>query len=525
MRISRGTPSTRGVLAALAVTLSLGTAAAQAETLVVDTNFQLKTADPARQFEPTANLFMHAIYQNLVTFDGGDLTKVVPSIASLPVISDDSKTFTFTVNPDATFADGTPVTVEDVVFSLQRVANVKGTPSFLMAGVSVAAGEEEGTVVLTTEESDPGLPYKLTNPALAILNADLLMENGGSASEDASTEDTADAFLATTSAGSGPYVLDKYDMASEIVLKRNDEYWGETPDFDTIVIRNVDTSAQQMNISRGASQIALDVPPDMVSSLGDNVNVEQTAGADVGFLFTNSNPEISEITANPDFKEAVRYAIDYDGILNLVGAGAQRPGSVVPSMFAGALPASEGPSQDVEKAKEALERSGIENPVVELGYASDLTKNGVSFSDIAAKLQQDLLAVGIETELKPEPISAILDVYRAGTMQMSIQWWGPDFPDPSNYLLFNPGALVGLRAGWAEGAAPDVIEAADAAAAAIDPDERAPLYETWQKAMNAEGPFIGLFQPAVTVATSNTIEPLPYNPMWTVDLGAAELAE
>lgn len=518
-------PAAKGVLSALTMALCLGTAAAHAETLVVDTNFQLKTADPAREFEPTANLFMHAVYENLVTFAGGDLTQLVPSIAGLPEVSEDSKTFTFTLNPGATFADGSPVTVDDVVFSLNRVANVKGTPSFLMSGVSVAAGEAEGTVVITTEQPDPGLPFKLTNPALSIVNSDLLMENGGAADTEASTTDTADQFLAETSAGSGPYVLESYDMASEIVLTRNENYWGEPAAFDTIVIRNVDSSAQQMNVSRGASQIALDVPPDMVAGMGDGVSIEQTAGSDVGFLFVNANPEISETTANPDFLKAVKYALDYDGILNLVGAGAMRPGSIVPSMFGGSLPTEDGPMQDIDKAKEALAASGIDNPTVVLGYMSDLTKNGVSFADIAAKIQQDLKAVGITVELAPEPISSNLDNYRAGTLEMSVQWWGPDFPDPSNYLLFNPGQVVGLRAGWQEGAAPDVTAKGEAAGAAIDQAERVPLYEEWQKAMNAEGPFVGLFQPAVTVVTSNTIEPMPYNAMWTVDIAAATPAE
>ena len=69
--------------------------------MVVDTGFQLKTADPAREFEPTANLFLHAIYQNLVTFSGGDLTTLVPSLSSLPAVSANSKTFTFELDPKA----------------------------------------------------------------------------------------------------------------------------------------------------------------------------------------------------------------------------------------------------------------------------------------------------------------------------------------------------------------------------------------------------------------------------------------
>ena len=132
--------------------------------------------------------------------------------------------------------------------------------------------------------------------------------------------------------------------------------------------------------------------------------------------------------------------------------------------------------------------------------------------------------MGIAVNLKPQPIASNLDRYRSGKLPLSVQWWGPDFPDPSDYLLFNPGQLVGLRAGWKAGAAPQVVDLANKAVAASDPKERAALYGDWQKAMNAEGPFIPLFQPAVTVVSSKTLEAVPYNAMWTIDLGAVKPA-
>ena len=504
----------------LAASLSAAPAWAQgAGTLVVDTTFQLKTADPAREFEPTANLVLHPVYETLITFAGSDLTKLMPALASAPVISSDAKTFTFDLNPQAKFSDGSPVTVEDVIFSLNRVKNVKGSPGFLMDGVTVAKGGKDGEVVLTTAEPDPGLPYKLANPALGIVNSKVVLANKGSADAGADKTDKADAFLAGTSAGSGPYRLTKFDMASEVVLTRNDAYWGPKPSFEQIVVRNVDSSAQQMNVSRGDSGIALDLRPDQISGMKD-VNTLAVAGADVAFLFDNSNSAISKVSSNRDFQEAVRLGIDYDGLLNVIGDGAARPGSVIPTMFAGSLPTADAPKRDVDGAKKALQRSGLGTPKVALTYASDLTKDGVSFADVAAKIQADLKEVGIDVELKPAPIATVLDSYRAGTLEMSVQWWGPDFPDPSNYLLFGPGEKVGLRAGWKEGAAPDVKAIATKAAVEIDQATRTRLYVDWQKAVNAEGPFISLFQPAVAMASAKMLEPLQYNAMWTIDLGA-----
>lgn len=525
MMIARRVSGVLALTMAAAMASAAGAWAQDAGTLVVDTTFQLKTADPAREFEPTANLVLHPVYETLVTFTGSDLTTLVPSLSAVPVVSPDAKTFTFALTPGAKFSDGSPVTVDDVIFTLNRVKNVKGSPSFLMDGITVSKGATDGEVVMTTEQPDPGLPYKLANPALGIVNSKLVMANKGSADAGADTADTADTFLATTSAGSGPYTLTKFDMASEVVLTRNDAYWGPKPQYDQIVVRNVDSSAQQMNVARGASQIALDLRPDQLDSIKDTANTLSVAGADVAFLFNNSNPAISKTSSNPDFQEAVRLGIDYDGILDIVGEGAARPGSVIPTMFAGSLPTSDAPTRDVEGAKKALAKSGIASPKVELTYASDLTKNGVSFSDIAAKIQADLKEIGIEVELKPGPISTVLDSYRAGTLEMSVQWWGPDFPDPSDYLLFGPGDKVGLRAGWLEGAAPEVKAIGDKAAVEIDQAARTKLYVDWQKAVNAQGPFISLFQPASAMASSKALEPLAYNAMWTIDLGAVKPAQ
>lgn len=101
---------------------------------------------------------------------------------------------------------------------------------------------------------------------------------------------------------------------------------------------------------------------------------------------------------------------------------------------------------------------------------------------------------------------------------MGIAWWGPDFPDPSNYLLFEPGKMVGLRAGWDEGSAAGLTEIGAMAATATDQDKRAALYEDWQIKMNEESPFIGLFQPVTSLVSAPGLTPLAYNPMWTVDL-------
>lgn len=495
------------------------------ETLIVDTVFQLKTADPARAFEPTASTVMHPVYQTLVTFTEGDATQLRPGLAELPVPSEDVTSFTFTLRDGATFSDGSAVTRDDVLFSLNRALNVRGSASFIIRGLTFEAGDAENEIVVTSPIPDPGLPARLSYPAFAILNADVVRENGGTDAEDAAQTDTADAYLATMSAGSGPYIIEKWDIASEVILAKNENYWGEEPYYDRIVIRNVANNAQQMNIGRGVSQIAIDLRPDQVGMLGDGVNVISQPGSDMAFIFLNQNPEVSEITSNPDFIEAVRYAIDYEAIVDFVGNGAGRPGGIIPSILLGTLEGEKAPVRDLDRARAALERSGVENAVLEFNYAGDIAKHGISFGDIGALAQAQLAEIGITLNLVPMPSSVNLDNYRAGTIVTGVAWWGPAFPDPSYYLAFNPGQLVGLRAGWAEGASPAVSALAADAARAVATEERDAIYKAWQEELNASGPFIPLFQPPTTLVSSKTVTGVNYHPTWTVDLAEVRPAD
>ncbi len=488
------------------------------ETLIVDTVFQLKTADPARSFEPTASLWLHAVYENLLTFADGDTTQVKPGLAELPVISEDAKTFTFTLREGATFSDGSPVTVDDVLFSLNRAMNVKGNAAYILAGLTFAAGSEPNTVVVTTTNPDPALPARLTYPSFAIVNADVAKENGGSDTAEAAQTDTADAFMATTSLGSGPYILSKFDMASEVVLTKNENYWGDEPAFDQIVLRNTANAAQQMNIMRNVSQIAIDLRPDQVGALGDSANVISQPGSDMGWLFLNANPEISEVSSNPKIIEAVRYGVDFEGIRAIAGESAGRPGGIIPSIILGTLPSEEAPVRDIERAKAAVAASGIENPTLDMSYASDIAKHGISFGDIGAKVQADLAEVGITVNLIPQPVATNLDAYRGGKLEFSVQWWGAAFPDPVGYIPFTPGLLVGTRVGWPAGSDAKIEEISSRAAVITDPAEREAVYQEFQRALNESSPFIPLFQPPTTLVSSKNVANVTYNPTWTVDL-------
>ncbi|WP_433425186.1 ABC transporter substrate-binding protein [Microtetraspora malaysiensis] len=509
---------------ALAACSSGGSSATQGQssagkTLVIDTSFDLKTADPGRTYEPTGLVMDKATYDTLLTFEGADVTKPVPSLAESYEMSSDGKELTLKLRKDATFADGSPVTADDVLFSLTRVRDMKGTPSFLLDGVEVAK-TDESTITLTSKAPNPALPYILPNPALGILNSKVAKENGATTGPD----DKAEQYLNSASAGSGPYTIESFNVSSQVVLKKNDKYWGaKKPFYDKVVLRNVESATQKLNVQRGDSQVALNLSGDQVAGMGGGLQVQRTTSAYVFFLLANQDSGVSKVTSNPKFVEALRKGVDYTGLLELAGEGSTQAAGIIPSMFLGALPADQATKRDVEGAKAALKESGVANPTVKLEYPSELTVNGLSFQPLAERIQANLKEVGITVEIAPAPVTTALDNYRNGKEELGLWYWGPDFPDPSNYLSFLPGKLVGLRAGWKADSDKELEAAGEKAAAAVTDDDRKQAYTDVQTKLNASGPFIPLIQPGQNIVTAGSVTGLQYHPVWTInvaDLGA-----
>jgi len=508
------------VVAALAVVAACGGGTTPTNhVLVVDKSFDMKTADPQREFEVSGGIVAKALYSTLLTFKGADSATPVPSVASSYSASSDAKTYTFKLRNDIKFSDGTALTSADVVFSFNRLINIKGNPSFLLDGVTVSA-PDSSTVVLKSATANPAIPFIIPNPALGIVNSKVVKAHGGTDQPGADKADQAESFLNTTSAGSGPYTLKSFSTTSEVDLTANSAYWGPKPFYNTVVVRNIQAPTQLIDIQKGSNEVALDLSPDEASTLtgSGSLKVNAIPGPNVFFLLANNNPTISSITPNKHFQNAIRYGLDYASFVQLAGAGAIQTPGVVPSMFLGALPQSAAAKRDLTKAKAELAASGIANPTVNLGFPSDFTLNGLSFSTLAQKVQANLQDVGIKVNLTGSPISVSLADYRAGKEQLGLWLWGPDYPDPNDYLVFLPGQLVGLRAGWAAGADPSLEALGTQAGATTDNKARGQLFQQIQNQLNTDGPFFPLIQPGQVVVATKGVKGADYNPTWTIDV-------
>lgn len=489
-------------------------------TLVIDTSFVVQTIDPQRMFEPTSQIAVKAMYDTLLTFKGG-ATKPLPWLATSWKVSKDAKTFTFKLRRNVRFSDGTPLTSADVVFSYRRVINLKASPSFLLSGVTVSAPDTY-TVVLKSKTPNPALLRIVPNPSLGIVNSKFVKANGGTDAVGADKKDKAESALLGRSAGSGPYVLKSYSNKTQIVLEANPSFWGPKPSFQTVVIRNMPAATQLLNVQRGQNEIALDLSAQQATTLRgkSGVRVVTNASPNLFNIDINADPKISEVAANKHIQTAIRYALDYPSFVKLSGPGAVQAPGMIPTTFMGHLPPAERIKRNLAKARAEVAKSGIDNPKITMTYPSELTINGISFATLAQKTKQNLADVGIEVTLVGKPVNAFLQSYKEGKHEMSQSYWGPDYPDPNDYLVFTPGGLAANRVNWSAAKDPALAKLATKAQRTVSDAQRAALFRQIGRIMNQRAPFYPLFQPAQAIVSSSNLTNATLGVIWPLDVRA-----
>jgi len=495
-------------------------------TLVMAPSFVIRSLDPGHVLEPAAEMVAHAAYDSLVTFDGEDLQTPKPSLAVSWKASGDGKTYTFSLRPNVKFASGNPMISADVKWSFDRVINLKSNPTFFLDGVEEVLAPTPQTVVLRMKAPQPSIVPILSSPSLGILDSKLVAEHGGDAGPEAKTRDQAEAYLNGHSAGTGAFSIESYTPNQEVVLVRNPGHWRGPAAMDRIVVRNIpEASTQALQLGRGDLDIATGLGRDNAQTLRriPSITVQSSRVATSFVFMVNKDPQLSGQLSHPKVIEAIRYALDYDGILTIAGPGAVRMAGVIPTTLPGALDSKEAIRTDRDKARALLREAGLGAIKGTMMYSSDATAYGIQYAVLAQKIQADLAAVGIALDLNGLPGILSLQNYREGKTPAFFSGDAAGYPDASTFLAYLPGRLVGKRMRWPANASPEAQELArwgDEAEAEGDPQKRVALLQKVQRRLLEIGPYAPLFQPALSWAHRADLRGVTFHSVWGVDFYA-----
>jgi len=468
--------------------------------IIVQQPGSLRTVDPGRASEVDAAAISRALYDSLLSLNGAD---PAPGYATNWTVSPDGLTYTFDLRPDWKFSDGTPVTTDDYIFSCHRQRNNKSDASWLLGNVDSITKSGPNQIKIVLKKLDVDFLKLVPNPSLAVTNAAVVRAHGGTDAADAATTDTATTWLDQHSVGTGPFMIDHWDRGSEMVLRANPFYWGKKT-FDTVVFRFVqDPTTQRDLLLRGDAHIAVNLTPDLAADLLKRGPASETAVASVpalGIAYLGFNAKASGPIGQPKAWEAIRCAIDYEGLKEIYLGGGQLTGSIVPPQLPNALPVAEGMKQDIPKAKAALAALGMPNGFsFKLTYGADQIIQNVPAADVVQKVKEDLAAVGITADLAGEPLTQELTDYRGGKPEAVLHLWAVDFPGWTDFLpVYAPGGHVALaRQNWAVDSSPEAKEIAALTAkavASLDPKEQIEPALQAQRLINQHGPYAWLFE-------------------------------
>jgi peptide/nickel transport system substrate-binding protein len=500
-----------------------GPAASSSKTLIVDTsfNFDSKSMDPPFASGTTAFIALSQTYETLVRPNISDSSKLDPVLAQSWTASPDGLRVTFNLRHDAHFSDGTPVTSDDVVFSLMRLKYIAAVGSYAMDGLTAAASDPY-TVVVTADKPDVFITSQFVFADTGIVNSKVVKANGGNASPDAAKTDSATTFLSQSSAGSGPYQLVSADPKVQIVLKANPNYWGQNkPVYSKVVINNETASSQLLDVQQGQNTIALDLSPQQATTVDKSkVNVISQPSLETMTLMLNASTALSPSTSNLMIRQAVRYGIDYKALLELAGLGAVQAPGMLPSGIPGSLALDQAPTRDVTKAKSLVAQSGVTNPAFTLSYESDLSLNGLSLGDLAQLIQANLKDVGITVKLNPVASAVLKPQWFAGKLAAFLYPLGGDTLDASGQVKYFANGLVSKWMGWTKGLDPTSDALASQILANADPSQEAGLISQEQTATDNFAVFIPLFISPLEMVASKSIGGLNLNPLGVFQVAA-----
>ena len=333
--------------------------------------------DPYQMAAAGTREVMFNVFEGLVKTDSnGNLN---PAVASDVTVSEDGLTYTFTLRDGVKFHNGADVTAEDVLYSFNTCAATAVDTSLAAALSNVVSIDtsDNSTVVITLAQSD--------NNFLTYVSSTYIVP--------ADYKDQA-----TAPVGTGPFKFDSRAVQQNVVLLKNEDYYGEGAKVDKVTYRiYADATGLVTAMDAGSLDIVAHITADQAANLSDSYKVLEGTMNLVQALYLNNAvaPFDNELV-----RQALCYAIDVDGILDLTadGHGVKVGSSMYPSFgkyFDPDLADTYG--YDPDKAKELLAEAGYPN-----GFSFSITvpSNYTPHVNAAEVIVEQLAAVGITATLK-----------------------------------------------------------------------------------------------------------------------------
>lgn len=381
----------------LTMSLSFGAAAAEKTDLVIAVDADVDTLHPT-DFSTTVELnILNQVYDTLMYMNPDGTHDPEPRVAESYEISEDGLDYTFHIRDGITFHDGTPVTVDDVVFSIElyKASEYQGSQISMLSSVEAT---DDHTVVCHLDA-----PYA---PFLeGILSPNICSK--------AYYEADPDSFV-TNPIGCGPYKFVSRTTGSNIILEANEDYYRGAPAIKNLSFEVIpDTATKAIALQTGEVSFA-EIDSSVLAQLEANPAITISEVPTSSFCYVSMNLE-KEPFDNVLVRQAINYAIDRENLVAVCYDGeAEVNSNICAKNRSGYSEDQLQYTYDPEKAKELLAEAGITTPY-DLGEILVAEK----YSNLATVIQNDLKAVGLDVTISVKEFNAYIGDLTSGNYSIT----------------------------------------------------------------------------------------------------------
>lgn len=397
--------------------------------LIVAVLSDASSLDPHGSNDVPSLVVQTNIYETLVKRDENN--EIIAGLAESWEQVDDT-TWSFTLNEGVQFHDGEEFNAEVVKMNLDRIRDeAVGSPRyFLFEMVSEVEVVDDYEVHITTE-----YPFAPLLAHLSHLGGGMISPASIEADYEAlESGDDPGTVISQNPVGTGYFQFDSWEPGSEIRLVKNENYWSDGANVDSVTFRVIpDSQVRTAELETGNVHIIDPVQPNEVERINNSGagTVLQTPASSFAYLAFNHEKEPFD---NPLVRQAISLAIDREAIISGVydNYGIPAIGPLAPGVF-GYTDTIDAPEYNLEEARALLEEAGMAD-----GFSTTIFTNDSPQRQATAVLVQESLAeLNIDVEIEVMEFGAYLDLTANGEQEMFVLGWSNPTGD-ADYGMFGP---------------------------------------------------------------------------------------
>jgi peptide/nickel transport system substrate-binding protein len=469
------------------------------------------TLDPLQSSALYDRQIMINMYDTLVQINSQGT--IVPDLAT----SWQYKTPTeldMTLRSGVKFQDGTPFNAQAVVYNINRILNDKASPRYSeISSVKSVQAIDATHVQFNLSQPFAPLLAALTDRAGMILSPTAIQKLGSKLAND------------PVGAGTGPFEFSSWVKNSQLVLKKNPNYWQKDaqgnplPYLNSITYHPITNETQEYaNLETGTIQVADIVAPNDVANAKSNPNLIYKQMPGVGFYGFELNTKVAPLN-NVYVRRAIAYGINRQEIINTVlkGVGSVANGPIPPSSWA--YQANYTPyTYNIAQAKADLKLAGQPNGV---SFTLTVASGDPVITQEAQFIQAELAPAGIKVSIKQETFATLLSDIESNNYQAGmLNWSGRVDPDLNMYSYFHTdGGNNNMQY-----SNPQVDKLLDAARASDVQSQRKTDYQQANTLIMQDSPYIFINYSVAVQATTTSVKNFTLLPTGMMNFAKVSLA-